>query len=326
MTANPLLTIGITAYNAENTIERAVRSALAQDYPSVEIVVVDDGSRDGTVVTLERLAATHPQLKLLVQPRNAGVAAARNRIIAEARGAFIAFFDDDDASEPDRTSRQISRLLAQEAALGSTALVVCHTARTQLYPDGTRRTEPALGEGSQAPTGPAVARRVLIGAPLADAYGSCATCSQLARTATYRSLGGFDPALRRSEDLDFAIRLARAGGHFVGIAAPLVTQTMTNTSDKSLADEERWQLAVIDKHRDFFESDDAFHFCRDWVGLRYAWIGGYRLRFATRLIGLAARRPWQTAQRLLLALPNLAGNRALGRLHRSGAGRPAASP
>ena len=58
----------------------------------------------------------------------------------------------------------------------------------------------------------------------------------MARLSIFHQFEGFDPAFRRGSDTDFVIRLAKGGGHFVGIAAPLVVQTMTKTSDKGLAD------------------------------------------------------------------------------------------
>lgn len=311
------LTIGVTAYNAADSIERAVRSALGQSLAPGEIIVVDDASSDATPEIVRRLAAEFAQVRLVENPANSGVATSRNRIVEAAQGDVVAFFDDDDVSDPDRCARQLARILDYEARFAQGAPILCNTARTQIYPDGSRRVEHAVGEGEGrlAPHGEAMARRVLMGTPLADGNGSSATCAQMARTATYRGLGGFDPAFRRSEDTEFAVRLARAGGHFVGIGEPLVTQTMTRTSDKSLADEERWTLAVIDKHRDFFDSDDRYRFCREWIELRYDWIGRRRGRFAGRLLRLGAWHPALTWQRLSLALPNAAGNRALGRLH-----------
>lgn len=317
----PLITIGITACNAADSIARAIASALAQGHRPIEIVVVDDASSDATAAVVAGLAAAHSEIRLMVNEVNSGVAAARNRVIAEARGEFVAFFDDDDSSDPRRCALQLARILAYEAEFAGGAPVVCHTARLQNYPDGTRRIEAAMGEaiGRAAPSGPRVARRILTGDPLAEGHGSCATCSQMARASVYRSLPPFDPVFRRAEDTDFAIRLAKAGGHFPGIAEPLVTQTMTRTSDKSLDDEKRWSLALIDKHRDVFLSEGEQTFCRDWVELRYAWLGARRGEFARRLARLAARHPARTWQRLRLALPNLGGNRALGRFLRGAA-------
>src|SRR5262245_33193859 len=104
-----LVTIGITAFNAAPTIERAVRSALAQSWRPVEILVVDDGSKDATPEILAKLRRDQPELRLFRHDKNQGVAAARNRILAEAAGDLLAFFDDDDESLPERVETQRRR-------------------------------------------------------------------------------------------------------------------------------------------------------------------------------------------------------------------------
>ncbi len=313
-----LVTIGLTAFNAEGSIECAVASALAQDWRPIEIVVVDDASGDRTPEILGRLAKAHSEIRLFLQAENGGVAIARNRIIAEARGEFIAFFDDDDESDPGRVTAQLRRLTEYERDFARGAPVTCHTARRQIMPDGDVRIEATMGqlENRAAPHGPAVARRVLAGAPLEDAYGSCAGCSQLARTETFRALGGFDPFFRRNQDTEFCVRLARAGGHFPGIAAPLVTQTLTKTSDKSLDRLLGYKLALIDKHRDLFETEALFRFSRAWIELKHDWLSGNHRRFAARLAMATLAHPWLTCRRIRYALPNLEANRAFAQFHR----------
>ncbi|HHY49573.1 MAG TPA: glycosyltransferase family 2 protein, partial [Alphaproteobacteria bacterium] len=106
----PLVTIGLCAHNAADTIAAAVDSALAQTGVATEIVIVDDASTDGTRALLEDCARQHPAIRLFVNATNRGVAAARNTIIREARGTFIGFFDDDDRSAPERVARQLARL------------------------------------------------------------------------------------------------------------------------------------------------------------------------------------------------------------------------
>ncbi|WP_235936018.1 glycosyltransferase family 2 protein [Devosia aurantiaca] len=137
----------------------------------------------------------------------------------------------------------------------------------------------------------------------------------MARTETYRALGGFDPDFRRNEDTDLAVRLALMGGHFVGIAEPLVTQTLTLTSDKSLEGELVYKLMLIDKHRAVFDTARHYRFCRNWVISKYHWLARHRLRFALRMAGAALCHPRLTWQRLRLALPNLEGNRAFSKFH-----------
>lgn len=92
-----LVTVIIPVYNGEKTIVRACRSVLEQDYPHVELVVVDDGSTDRTVSALQELKA----LNLVVRTQeNGGVSKARNTGLEAARGEYILFLDADDELAP----------------------------------------------------------------------------------------------------------------------------------------------------------------------------------------------------------------------------------
>lgn len=315
--SRPLVTIGLTTYNAVDTVERALASALAQTWRPIEVVAVDDCSSDGTRELLEKLAEQHAELRVFGNPVNGGVAVSRNRILEEARGEFIAFFDDDDASMPERIVVQHARITDYEKQFAAGAPVICHTARKLLYPHGEVRVEPTMGQngGKHAPAGPAVARRILMGIPLEDGDGACPTCSQMARLATYHLVRGFDPSLRRGEDTDFNIRLAEAGGHFVGIAQPLVMQTMTRTPEKSLAEEYRNMKRLMEKHRPIIERAGQYDFCCYWLDLKQAWLERRYLDFACRLAVLGITHPILSMRRLYRALPNTALNRAFSRFH-----------
>lgn len=93
--------IVIAAWNAEATLERAARSALAQTAP-VEVVVVDDASTDGTAAVAHRLAAADGRLTVLTRSRNGGPGPARNAAIAASRAPWITVLDADDFMEPGR--------------------------------------------------------------------------------------------------------------------------------------------------------------------------------------------------------------------------------
>jgi GT2 family glycosyltransferase len=314
----PLVTIGITAYNASDSVERAVDSALAQTWRPLEIVAVDDGSSDDTRQVLDALAERHPELRVFGNEVNSGVAVTRNHILSEARGEFLAFFDDDDRSLPERVAMQMERILDYEKDFAQGAPVICHTARLQIYPDGREITAPTMGQctGRPAPAGWAVAERIILGRPLPDGYGACPTCSQMARLSTYKSLGGFDPAFYRIEDSDLNVRLAKAGGHFVGIAEPLVVQTMTKSSDKSLAGELRYSLMLLDKHRDVAGGARQHAFCRQWIQAKHKWLAGRRIAFGLDLMKLTASHPMAVIRRLTAALPSLTTNHAMKRFYR----------
>ena len=314
----PLITIGLTCFNAIETVERAVASAMAQTWRPIEIVAVDDCSTDGTRPLLDRLAARQPELRVLGNEKHGGGAVSRNRILAEARGVFIVFFDDDDESLPERLARQYARILDYEHRFAEGAPVICHTARRVIYLEGNERIEPTMGQAEDcpAPSGVAVARRILFGEPLRDGYGACPTCSQMARLSTYQEIGGFDPTLRRSEDTDFNICFALKGGHFAGIGRPLVIQRMTKTPDKALDDEYRHMLKLLEKHRAFMELGGQYDFCRRWIGAKYAWLGRQYAVFAWMFLSLVLVHPIRTIHRLRHAVRNFGLNRAFSRFHR----------
>jgi glycosyltransferase involved in cell wall biosynthesis len=310
----PAVTIGVTTYNAQDTILDALNSAVSQSVEIKQIIIVDDCSTDNTLSIVEQFDR-HPCLEIYRNPVNSGVAVSRNVIVEHAKGDFIAFFDDDDISLASRVEVQLSRILEYEREFANGAPVICHTARRQVYPHGKERIEPTMGTriGFPAPSGPAVARRALIGEPLEDGYGSCATCSQMGRTEQYRKLGGFDPVFRRCEDSDFVIRFAIQKGHFVGVAEPLVVQKMTSTSDKSLEQLKNYWLLLMKKHQGLFGTDDIYRFCGEWIELKYNWLANQRAEFARKFMQLIFKHPVLTARRIYMAVPTLSGNRAFKR-------------
>lgn len=103
----PRISCIIPAWNAEATLERSIASVVAQSLPPFEIIVVDDGSADGTA----RIAERHPAITRVVRQENAGPDAARCRGVAEATGEFIAMLDADDIWRPRKLERQHSVLI-----------------------------------------------------------------------------------------------------------------------------------------------------------------------------------------------------------------------
>lgn len=315
----PLVTVGMTAFNSAPTIGRAITSALAQDWPNLEIIIVDDASTDDTWRQIEEFAAAHAKIRAVRQPMNSGVAEARNIILSLARGEFLAFFDDDDESAPSRLTRQVERITRYEAKFSDGAPVICHTARYQISEFRKGRIEKTMGlrEETKTPHGLQVAQRILFGRPLEDAYGALATCSQMARLQTYRQVGGFDSRFRRSEDTDICIRLAVEGAHFVGIGDPLVTQTLTPTSDKSLEDEVFYKMMLLEKHKSLFKNKKHHLFCLNWMLLKKDWLASDFRTFARGIATTAFRHPVWTCQRLVYSMPAFGSRLAASRFFES---------
>jgi hypothetical protein len=100
-----LVSVLMPAYNAERWIAASIQSALQQTWPRLEVIVVDDASRDSTVEVVRRLASK--RVKVIRQPANRGAAAARNAAFAAAQGDFIQWLDADDLLEPDKIALQM---------------------------------------------------------------------------------------------------------------------------------------------------------------------------------------------------------------------------
>lgn len=305
----PLISIGITCFNAADTIQKAVKSALDQTWPNIEVVIVDDKSSDGSFAILKVLSAEHDNVTVIAHPENQGVAGARNSIIDAAKGEFLAFFDDDDESHPDRIKLQYERIISYEDMIERAAPVICHTARKQIYPDGSEHYATTLGTNTGiVPNGEQVALRTLIGKPVPYVFGSTATCSQMARLSTYKQLDGFDTNFRRSEDTDFNVRAALVGSHFAGISEALVTQRMTKAEEKNLDEEEFYHLMLIDKHKGFIEKFGSSKFCRNWLINKHRFLKAKYLGFVSGLILLFITSPISTIQRLKWSIPGLQSN------------------
>ena len=102
-----LVSIAIPAHNAASTLGDTLRSVLAQTHPTLDIIVVDDGSTDNTA----EVAASFGERVRVIRQTNAGISRSRNVSLEAARGEFIALLDADDLCEPERIAAQLKYLL-----------------------------------------------------------------------------------------------------------------------------------------------------------------------------------------------------------------------
>lgn len=206
-----MVSVVVPAHDAATTIGAALRSALAQRPAPLEIVVVDDGSTDGTVAAARAAAADGgPEVRVLSQPQ-AGPSAARNRGIEACRGDWIALLDADDVWRPDKWAVQRQALAAHPEAVAVAADWVRH--------DGAF----GAGEGPPAPSSDSPAVTVVTEVDLLR-LNRFQTSTVVARADALRAVGGFDSALDGVEDWDCWRRLA-AHGPIVKVDQPLVAYT-----------------------------------------------------------------------------------------------------
>lgn len=184
-----LVTIVVPAFNRASTIEAALRSVQAQTYPNWEAIVVDDGSRDETIRTVERFAHEDARIRLIRHAENRGAQAARNTGIRHAQGQWVAFLDSDDRWVP------LSLQLRLEEATKHHVSVV-HSEAYQTREDGSTALHgvPAV-EGW--------IYRELLCCP-----GPMFQCLLVTRRAL-QTIGGLDEQIVAHQEWDTAIRLAK---------------------------------------------------------------------------------------------------------------------
>lgn len=198
----PAVSVVIPAWNAAWCVSRAIDSVLAQGLRDVELIVVDDGSSDGTPQVLARYGNA---IRVLRQP-NRGLAAARNAGIRAARAPLVAFLDADDWWLPGKLQQQVALMRAQPA------LGFCSTAARVEDPAGR------LLNLWSAPRWSGSFLVHLFGETAAVAGSGSAV---LARRALLEEVGGFDETLRSLEDTDLWMRLA-ARAAYACLDEPLV--------------------------------------------------------------------------------------------------------
>lgn len=300
----PKVTIGILCFNAEATIARAVLSAVEQDYPNTEIIVVDDRSSDGSLDILNEMAREN-EIHLIKHSHNLGPGAARNSVIDSASGDFVAFFDDDDVACPNRVSVQLNTILEFEVIL-KTKKISCYASGKRHYPNGYTVDLPAIGSsGKTPPHGVKMAKSLLVYERESEwFYGAgTPTCALMARLSFLQEIGGFDPKFRRVEDIDLAVRMALAGAYFLGSRIHQFDQFATDASDKSPMKNLEAEQYLVRKHQVFLEELGLYKYALRWPKLRYWHFTRNYFRFFVDLCRLLSTNPMRTVRQLFTTGP-----------------------
>ena len=124
MRTEPKVSVVIAAYESAGFIARAVKSALAQTLANIEIIVVDDASKDDTAINAAAAGEGDKRLRVIRLPENGGPSGARNAALNAARGDWICVLDSDDAMEPERLEALVSFAEADGADIAADALLM----------------------------------------------------------------------------------------------------------------------------------------------------------------------------------------------------------
>ncbi|UQY36430.1 glycosyltransferase [Pseudomonas fulva] len=195
----PLVSVLISSYNHADFIEASIRSVYAQSYPNIELLVVDDGSRDGSVELIQQLQA---ELGFdFVAQANKGLCTTLNEMIVRSKGRYIAPLGSDDVMLPERFSLQIP-FMEQHPETGICAGgIVLIDGDGNPLPDKKQRHRPA--------------RRLDFDDLFMDRKPGPPAPTLLFRREALEKVGGFDPTIR-IEDYFVELRIARAG-YFIDI-------------------------------------------------------------------------------------------------------------
>ncbi|WP_340118937.1 glycosyltransferase [Pelagibius sp. 7325] len=211
----PLVSVVVPNFNREAELQRAVDSVLAQDYPAVEVVVVDDAST--RPIRLEVPPAAQDRVHWVRLAVNQGGATARNAGIDAAAGELVAFLDSDDVWTAGKLSRQVAAYLADGApgnAVYYSQVVLDRGHETLTLPERPL----AEGEG--------------IGDYLFPWRGNLIQTSSLLMARDLAARVRFRDGLRIHQDIDFCLRLQQAGARFRFQAEPLTRWHADERADR----------------------------------------------------------------------------------------------
>ncbi|MBD2017365.1 glycosyltransferase [Microcoleus sp. FACHB-53] len=223
----PLVSVVIPVFNGEKTIRETIESVLNQTLTDFELLVINDGSQDGTLDIVERIPDS--RIQVFSYP-NAGQSTSRNRGIEIAKGDYISFIDADDLWTPDKLEAQLQALQANPKA------GVAYS-----WTDWIDESSQLLGKGSYNTEQGAVFTKLLLNDFVAN--GS----NVLIRRQALTEVGGFDPSVTPAEDWDLWLRLA-ARYEFVAVRSPQILYRISpNSASFNVWKMEASSLQVIDK-------------------------------------------------------------------------------
>jgi glycosyltransferase involved in cell wall biosynthesis len=253
-----LVSVIVPTYNRASLLRQTIESVLAQTYPNIELIVVDDGSTDAIATMLREYEGRLVNLRKV----NGGGTAARNSGIAAARGEYLNFLDHDDLLLPTKIEKQVA-ILQSRPEVG-----LVHCGYYRMDKDGQYiDIVNYLPEGDVRPV-------IVLGC-------FCWSGGPLIRRACIDQVGVFDESVW-SSDADMWLKIALAGYHFGCVQEPLGAYLILN--DSSMADVERTErmdMQILDRvfaRKDLppeavARRDEGYFNQRFWLACRYYTLG-----------------------------------------------------
>lgn len=191
----PRVSVIMPVRNAARFLDQSTGSVLRQSMPELELLVIDDGSTDGSVERVNRFAKQDDRVRLLDTAGNQGAAEARNRGLSQCRGRYVAFLDADDCWLEGKLQRQLAFMNDRDAYF-------CYTAYEKINSDGERFSRHVSVPSRLDHAG------LLKGCPI----GCSTVMVDTARTGTLKM-----PLMRRSQDYALWLKLVRRYGPATGL-------------------------------------------------------------------------------------------------------------
>lgn len=201
MSGKPQVSVIIPTYNRDEILPRAIESVLKQQYDNFEMLIVDDGSDDGTAEIAN--SYNDDRIKLFSHRVNKGTAAARNTGIGHASGEYIAFLDSDDEWLPHKLTNQISNLSG-----GSGGIIGAYSSISDK--DRSVRRESTVSDFRENVD--VKAGEELLGEILTFQTGLSPGSTLIVERDVVTEIGGFDETFDKKEDLELLVRLLQKGG------------------------------------------------------------------------------------------------------------------
>lgn len=247
----------LTVFNAEDTVSRAIIGIQKQIFPPKQIIIIDDQSSDGSCEIVEAFAALDPRIIFFKAEKNQGQAHNRNLGVELSNTEFILFFDDDDLSLPERSVNH-QNMFEMKADVSYVSSQIEYLNGYKLI----AQNDYFLGTINEID----LSRHLLLGKTFENHVRLVVPASTLAiRKRVFNNNVGFDPALRRLEDVDLAIKCSEIGLIFAFSPEISVRRFSTLSSDKGQGIDMKFEKSLISKYKHLLTSDEytyAINHCR----------------------------------------------------------------